>query len=55
MTQGKDWWRGAVTYQIYPRSFQETDRDGIGDLPGITQRLDHVAALGVDAVWLSPC
>ena len=54
MTQGNDWWRGAVTYQIYPRSFQDSDGDGIGDLPGITSRLDHVAALGVDAIWLSP-
>ena len=49
-----DWWRGAVIYQIYPRSFQDTDGDGIGDLPGITRRLDHVAGLGADAVWLSP-
>jgi alpha-glucosidase len=54
MTQDNDWWRGAVTYQIYPRSFQDSDGDGIGDLPGITSRLDHVAALGVDAIWLSP-
>jgi alpha-glucosidase len=50
----QDWWRGAVTYQVYPRSFQDTNGDGIGDLPGITRRLDHLAALGVDAVWLSP-
>ena len=50
----QDWWRGAVIYQIYPRSFQDNNGDGIGDLPGITARLDHVAALGVDAVWLSP-
>ena len=50
----KDWWRGAVIYQIYPRSFQDSNGDGVGDLPGITARLDHVAALGVDAVWLSP-
>ncbi|MFD1695398.1 alpha-glucosidase family protein [Roseibium aestuarii] len=49
-----DWWRGAVIYQIYPRSFQDSNGDGIGDLPGITQRLDHVAALGADAIWLSP-
>lgn len=48
------WWHGAVIYQIYPRSFQDTDADGIGDLPGITQRLDYVAGLGVDAVWVSP-
>ena len=49
-----DWWRGAVIYQIYPRSFADSNGDGIGDLPGITQRLDHVASLGVDGIWLSP-
>ena len=49
-----DWWRGAVIYQIYPRSFQDTNGDGIGDLAGITARLDHVAGLGVDAIWISP-
>ena len=49
-----EWWRGAVIYQIYPRSFQDDDGDGIGDLPGITRRLDHVASLGVDAIWISP-
>ena len=49
-----EWWRDAVIYQIYPRSFQDSNGDGIGDLPGITRRLDHVAALGVDAIWLSP-
>jgi alpha-glucosidase len=54
MTQGKDWWRGAVTYQIYPRSFQDSDGDGIGDLQGVIDRLEHVASLGVDAIWLSP-
>ena len=48
------WWQGATIYQIYPRSFADSNGDGIGDLPGITARLDHVAALGVDAVWLSP-
>ncbi len=51
---GHDWWRGAVIYQIYPRSFQDTTGDGVGDLAGATGRLDHIAALGVDAVWLSP-
>ena len=50
----KDWWRGAVIYQIYPRSFQDSNGDGIGDLAGITRRLDHVADLGADAVWISP-
>ena len=49
-----EWWRGAVIYQVYPRSFQDTNGDGIGDLAGITQRLDHIASLGVDAVWISP-
>jgi alpha-glucosidase len=49
-----DWWRHAVIYQVYPRSFADSDGDGIGDLPGITSRLGHLAELGVDAVWLSP-
>jgi alpha-glucosidase len=49
-----DWWRQAVIYQIYPRSFADADGDGLGDLKGITQRLAHLAALGVDALWLSP-
>ena len=48
------WWRGAVIYQIYPRSFRDTNGDGIGDLAGITRRLPHIKSLGVDAVWLSP-
>jgi alpha-glucosidase len=48
------WWRDAVIYQVYPRSWADGDGDGIGDLPGITSRLDHLASLGVDAVWLSP-
>ncbi|MDQ3040442.1 MAG: alpha-glucosidase family protein [Pseudomonadota bacterium] len=50
----RQWWRGAVIYQIYPRSFLDTDGDGVGDLPGIARRLDHVASLGVDAIWISP-
>ena len=49
-----DWWRGAVIYQIYPRSFQDRSGDGVGDLLGIADRLDHVADLGADAVWISP-
>ena len=49
-----EWWRDAVIYQIYPRSFQDSDGTGTGDLRGITRRLDHVASLGVDAIWLSP-
>ncbi len=51
---GSEWWRGCTIYQIYPRSFQDTNGDGIGDMPGIRQRLKHAASLGVDAVWLSP-
>ena len=50
----REWWRDAVIYQIYPRSFQDTTGNGMGDLPGVTRRLDHVASLGVDAIWLSP-
>lgn len=49
-----DWWRGCVIYQVYPRSFQDSTNDGIGDLPGIIGRLPYIASLGVDAVWLSP-
>ncbi|MES2174332.1 MAG: alpha-amylase family glycosyl hydrolase [Pseudomonadota bacterium] len=48
------WWKGAVIYQIYPRSFQDSNHDGIGDLNGITQRLEHIARLGADAIWISP-
>jgi alpha-glucosidase len=54
MTDEAPWWRGATIYQIYPRSFQDTNGDGIGDLAGITQRLGYVASLGVDAIWISP-
>ncbi|ODB36384.1 alpha-glucosidase [Pseudoalteromonas sp. BMB] len=49
-----EWWKGAVIYQIYPRSFQDSNADGIGDLQGIIQRLDYIKSLGVDAVWISP-
>ncbi len=49
-----NWWRGGVIYQIYPRSYQDSDGDGVGDLAGITQRLPYIASLGVDAVWISP-
>jgi alpha-glucosidase len=49
-----DWWRDAVIYQVYPRSFADGDGDGMGDLPGVTARLPHLRDLGVDAVWLSP-
>ena len=48
------WWRSGVVYQVYPRSFQDTNGDGVGDLAGVEARLDHLVALGVDAVWLSP-
>ena len=48
------WWRGAVIYQIYPRSFLDTNGDGVGDLPGIIEKLDYVAGLGVDAIWIAP-
>jgi alpha-glucosidase len=54
MATAGQWWRGAVIYQIYPRSFLDSDGDGVGDLPGIIARLDHVASLGVDAIWISP-
>ncbi|MCY7396608.1 MAG: alpha-glucosidase [Nocardioides sp.] len=49
-----DWWKSAVVYQIYPRSFADSDGDGIGDLPGVLQHLDHLSWLGIDVVWLSP-
>lgn len=49
-----EWWRGACIYQIYPRSFLDTSRNGVGDLRGITEKLDYVASLGVDAIWISP-
>jgi alpha-glucosidase len=51
---GRLWWSDAVVYQIYPRSFQDSDGDGVGDLPGVRRRLDHLVDLGVDAFWLSP-
>ncbi|MGJ8584069.1 MAG: alpha-glucosidase [Marinosulfonomonas sp.] len=52
--KNKDWWRGSVTYQIYPRSFMDSNDDGIGDINGITSKLDYIADLGVDAIWISP-
>jgi len=54
-TSLRDWWKNAVIYEIYPRSFQDSDGDGIGDLKGITQRLDYLKDLGIDAIWLTPC
>ncbi|SEW30253.1 alpha-glucosidase [Cognatiyoonia koreensis] len=50
----QEWWRSAVIYQVYPRSYQDSTGNGVGDLAGITQRLDHIAGLGVDCIWLSP-
>ena len=54
LARDPDWWRGATIYQIYPRSYQDSNGDGIGDLAGITDRLPHIAALGADAIWISP-
>ena len=54
-TSARDWWKNAVIYEIYPRSFQDSNGDGIGDLNGITQHLDYLKDLGVDAIWLTPC
>lgn len=52
--ENKEWWRGAVIYQIYPRSFYDANNDGVGDLNGIQQKLPYIASLGVDGIWLSP-
>ena len=49
-----DWWKSAVVYQVYPRSFADSNGDGIGDVRGIIEHLDHLVALGVDALWISP-
>jgi oligo-1,6-glucosidase len=51
---GQPWWKSAVVYQIYPRSFADSNGDGIGDLAGMADRLDYLADLGVDVLWLSP-
>src|SRR3546814_20303645 len=48
------WWQRGIVYQIYPRSFQDSNGDGVGDLPGVLARLDYLVALGIDALWLSP-
>ncbi|MBQ1598934.1 MAG: glucohydrolase, partial [Lachnospiraceae bacterium] len=52
--ENKNWWKDAVVYQIYPRSFKDSNHDGIGDLNGITEKLDYLKNLGVDILWLSP-
>lgn len=52
--QANPWWRGAVIYQVYPRSLMDSNADGIGDIPGIIDKLDYIASLGVDAIWVSP-
>ncbi len=54
LAKDPDWWRGAVIYQIYPRSYQDSNGDGVGDLLGIVRRMPYIAALGVDAIWISP-
>ncbi len=53
--EGHEWWQHAVFYEIYPRSFADSDNDGIGDLAGITSKLDYLHELGVDAIWITPC
>ena len=55
MTRTIDWWKRGIIYQIYPRSFLDSNGDGVGDLPGIIQRLDYLVWLGIDAIWISPC
>lgn len=50
----REWWRGGVVYQVYPRSFMDANADGVGDLDGIRERMDYIARLGVDAIWISP-
>jgi oligo-1,6-glucosidase len=54
MPNTKKWWKEAVVYQIYPRSFKDSNGDGVGDLRGIISKLDYIKSLGVDAVWLNP-
>jgi alpha-glucosidase len=49
-----NWWQIGIIYQIYPRSFQDSNRDGVGDIPGIIERLPYLVELGIDAIWLSP-
>ena len=53
-TSTKKWWKNAIVYQIYPRSFCDSNGDGIGDIPGIISKLHYLKELGIDAIWLSP-
>jgi len=53
--EGHPWWQHAVFYEIYPRSFADSNNDGIGDLNGITSKLDYLKDFGVDAIWITPC
>src|SRR6202789_2270428 len=53
--EGHQWWQHAVFYEIYPRSFADSNNDGVGDLNGITSKLDYLKSLGVDAIWITPC
>ena len=54
MNNHAKWWQKAVIYQVYPRSFRDSNGDGMGDIRGITEKLDYIKSLGVDAIWLSP-
>lgn len=54
MTETAHWWQKSVIYQIYPRSFCDSNGDGVGDIPGIISRLDYLKTLGIDVIWLSP-
>ena len=51
----RNWWKEAVAYQVYPRSFNDSNGDGIGDLPGLIEKLDYLENLGIDVIWLSQC
>src|SRR5260370_32531177 len=53
--EGHEWWQHAVFYEVYPRSFADSNNDGIGDLKGITSKLDYLKDLGIDAIWITPC
>lgn len=54
MEKQNDWWKEAIVYQVYPRSFQDSNGDGTGDLQGIISRLDYICSLGIDVIWLNP-